>query len=396
VRLVLGAHNLDLPGGGATYFATVAEHVQRLGHDVTAYTREPGAVSEGLEDRGVSVAGPRNLPEECDAILAQDAPTSYDLAERCPAVPQVFVAHGVEFDFEQPPHVPGVVSKVVVLNDRVRRGVATTPLDVEVVRLRQPIDTSRFQPRIEIGAAPERAVLLGNYLKGTRRDAVTAALDAAGIRWVQLGRTAEVSHDPAVALNEADVVIGYGRSILEGMAAGCAAYVAEFSVDGWVTADTYPAMEANGFAGTAFEEAPEPGRLARDLTAYDPGMGVVNRELAATRHTAHEHAQRLVELMENLDPRPAAARQVAEMSRLVRLEWAAQLRAGAHQRAVVEIQRRALAAEDRGLAAEDRALAAERRALEAEGRLGEIKRSARYRLAQRMAAPLDAVRFWRR
>ena len=396
MRLVLGAYNLDLPGGGATYFATVAEHVQRLGHDVTAYTREPGAVSGWLEERGIAVAGPHNLPDDCEGVLAQDAATSYDLAERYPHTGQVFVAHGVEFEFEQPPHVPGVVSKVVVLNDRVRQAVATTTVEVEVVRLRQPVDTSRFQPRIDLAASPRRAVLLGNYLKGPRRDAVTSALDAAGVRWVQLGRTGKVSDDPSPALAEADVVIGYGRSILEGMACGCAAYVAEFAVDGWVTADTYPAMEANGFAGTAFEVPPDADRLARDLAEYDPTMGIVNRELAATRHTAHEHAKSLVALLENVDPRPAVVRHAADMSRLVRMEWDARLRAGWHKGKLADMHRRALAAEERAASAERRAVEAERRALEAEGRFGEIKRSARYRLAQRLAAPLDAARFWRR
>lgn len=385
MKLVLGARNLDHPGGGATYFATVAEHLQRLGHDVTAYTREPGVVSRSLEDVGIELAGPTNLPAACDAILVQDAPTAYELAERYPPVAQVFVAHGVEFAFEQPPQVPGVVSHVVVLNDRVRRGVQAMALDADVVRLRQPIDSVRFHRRVQLSARPRRAVLLGNYLTGARRDAVTRALDAAEIRWVQLGRTSEISADPAAALGEADVVIGYGRSILEGMSAGCAAYVAEFAIDGWVTADTYPAMEADGFAGTAFEDSPEPGRLARDLDRYDPGMGLVNRELIATRHTALEHAQRLVELMGNADPRPADARQASEMSRLVRLQWGAQLRAAAHQRDAVELQRRAVEAEER-------AVAAEKRALEAEGRFAEIKRSARYRLAQRIAAPLDAIR----
>ena len=389
MRLVLGAHNLDLPAGGVTYFATVAEHIQRLGHDVTAFTREPGVVSESLEERGIAVADPRSLPEECDAILAQDAPSSYELAERYPRTPQVFVAHGLEFDFEMPPQVPGVVGKVVALNDRVQRGLGTTSLDAEVVRLRQPIDSMRFHPRVEPAAPPRRAVLLGNYLRGPRRDAVTAALGAAGVRWVQLGRTAEMSHDPAIALGEADLVIGYGRSILEGMSAGCAAYVAEFAIDGWVTAESYPAIEADGFAGTAFDDPPDPGRLARDLAAYDPAMGIVNRELIATGHTAHLHAQDLVDLMENLDPRPAASRQAAEMARLVRLEWGAQLRAAWHERRLLDMQREKVEAQDR-------AVAAERRALEAEGRLGEIKRSARYRLAQRLAAPLDAARFWRR
>lgn len=389
MRLVLGAYYLNLPGGAVTYFATVAEHLQRLGHDVTVFTRETGPMSARLEDRGLDVVGPWGLPESCDAILVQDAPCAYELAERYPEVPQLFVSHGAEFDVEVPPQVPGVVGTVVVLNDRVRRRVEATALDVEVVRLRQPIDFTRFAPRRAARRPPREAVLLGNYLGGARRAAVTDALDAAGIAWRQLGRTGELSHDPAVALGEADLVVGYGRSVLEAMSAGCAAYVDEFSADGWVTAESYPALEADGFAGTATGDPPELGRLGRELAAYDPAMGAVNRELVVTRHSPFDHANRLAELLAALAPRPPERAVTAEMSRLVRLEWEAQLRAGFHERHANEMQRRAAAAEER-------AVEAERRALEAEGRLGEIKGSARYRLAQRLTAPLDAIRRRRR
>jgi hypothetical protein len=389
VRLVLGAYYLNLPGGAVTYFATVAEHLQRLGHEVIAFTHETGPMADRLEERGIDVVGPRGLPPECDAVLAQDAPCSYELAERYPETPQLFVSHGAEFDVEVPPQVPGVVGKAVVLNDRVLRRVQATALDVEVVRLTQPIDFTRFRPVRDLPPRPHRAVLLGNYLAGARREATTRALEEAGIAWRQLGRGAELSHDPALALNEADLVIGYGRSVLEGMSAGCAAYVDEFSADGWVTGDTYEAMEGDGFAGTAFERRPEAGRLARELREYDPAMGAVNRELIATRHSPFDHAKRLAELLADLAPRPPERRVTAEMSRLVRLEWEAQLRAAFHERHVHEMQRRAVGAEER-------AVASERRALEAEGRFEEVKRSARYRLAQRLVAPLDAVRRRRR
>ncbi|MDX6697917.1 MAG: hypothetical protein QOE65_1314 [Solirubrobacteraceae bacterium] len=385
MRLVLGAYYLNLPGGAVTYFATVADHLQRLGHEVTAFTHEPGPMAERLEAGGIAVVGPARLPEACDAILVQDAPCSYDLAERYPGVGQLFVSHGAEFDVEVPPQLPGVVEKVVVLNDRVRRRVEATALDAEVVRLTQPIDFTRFVPLEAPRRPPRLAILLGNYLTGARLDAVTGALDEAGIAWRRLGRRAEVSDDPALELNEADVVIGYGRSVLEGMSAGCAAYVDEFSADGWVTAESYPALEADGFAGTAFDTPPDVGRLARELAGYDPAMGTVNRELIVTRHSPFEHAKALAELLGGLAPRPPERAVTAEMSRLVRLEWEAQLRATHYQREAREMQRRTMVAEER-------AVDAERRALEAEGRLAEIKGSARYRLAQRLTAPLDRLR----
>jgi hypothetical protein len=366
-----------------SYFATVAEQLQRLGHDVVAFTRETGPMADWLDTRGLAVVGPGDLPEECDAVLVQDAPCSYELAEHYPRAPQVFVSHGAEYDMEVPPQVPGVVGAVVVMNERVKARVEATGLDCEIVRLRQPIDFTRFAPRLPARPRPRLAVLLSNYLGGSRRGLVTRALERAGIEWRQLGRKGEIVTDPERLLAEADIVIGYGRSILEGMSCGCAAYVYEYSADGWVTAETYEAMEADGFAGTALPDVIDPARVERDLAAYDPAMGAVNRELTATRHNMFEHVNELVALLKRLTPRAPEARQAAEMARLVRMQWDAYLAARHFESKLDGLHRRAVAAEER--------------ALEAEGRLDEIKGSARYRLAQRLAAPAErARRLWRR
>ncbi len=385
MRILLGSYYLDAPGGAVTYLATVARELQHLGHEVSAFTHHSGEMAQRLEREGIEIRGPEDLPESCDAILTQDQVSSLTLAERFPSTGQVFVCHGGELALDVPPQVPGVVGVVVVLNDRVARRVDATALDVEVVRLRQPIDYTRFIPAGEPPQRPRRAILLGNYLKGERRDAVTGALEGAGIEWRQLGRFGEPVPDPAPHLRDADIVIGYGRSILEGMCSGCAAYVYEYSVDGWVTAETYPAMEANGFAGTAFETTPGPDVLRRDLERYDAGMGLVNRELVVTRHYAIDHANELVGLLDRVAERRTPLSPGSEMARLVRLQWEERMR--------VWQAERLLAAQQKAThEAEQRAVDAERRAHEAEGRLEEIRRSLRYRVAQRLVAPLERLR----
>jgi hypothetical protein len=184
---------------------------------------------------------------------------------------------------------------------------------------------------------------------------------------------------PEGALGEADIVVGYGRSVLEGMSAGCAAYVLEHSADGWVTPATYPALEADGFAGSAFDRVVDVDALAGDLAGYEPGMAVAARELVAKHHSPFDHANQLALVLKGLAPRvPPADPLTRELTRLVRLNWEATLRAAEHRQETFALL--------------DRALAAERRALEAEGRLGEIKASRRYRLARALAGPFELAR----
>ena len=378
MKLVLGSYHLDVPGGAVTYLQTVADHLQRLGHDVTAFTRKTGPISDAMGDRGIAVVRPGELPDECDAVLVHDAPCAYELAERYPTAPQVMVCHGDQLALEVPPQVPGIVSAIVVMNERMRARIEAGGLDVEVVRLNQPIDFDRFRPAGELRDPPRRAVLLGNYLNGARRDLIVGALERHGIAWEQIGHRGTVVTDPARRLAEADIVIGYGRSILEGMAAGCAAYVYEFADDGWVTRDSWAAMEADGFAGSAFDRAADAELLHRDLEAYDPAMGLTNRELIGEQHSAFDHATELAGLLGRLAPRRTPADTRSEMARLVRLQWEAHVQSMHFQSALLKTTERAVVAEKR---ADD--MAAE---------LEHLKGERRYRLAQALMYPVDRLR----
>ncbi|HEY6144682.1 MAG TPA: hypothetical protein VIV13_00290, partial [Solirubrobacterales bacterium] len=108
------------------------------------------------------------------------------------------------------------------------------------------------------------------------------------------------------------------------MACGRAAFVYDWSGgEGWVTPDSYPAIEADGFAGRG-EAVIDAAALARGLKEYDRSMGPVNRDLVVVHHRANVHAQQLIEIFERLAPkaeRPEAP--LGDMARLVRLEWRA-------------------------------------------------------------------------
>jgi hypothetical protein len=237
----------------------------------------------------------------------------------------VFVAHSDSFDPQAPPQLAGLVDVVVALNERVAgrlRGFAT---ERRIVRLRQPIDIDRFRARGALPEVPRRALVLSNNRFADRREMLEAACADAGLELARIGGRAGQSTDPRPALTEADIVIGYGRSILEAMACGRAAYVYDWAGgDGWVTADSYAAIEADGFGGRVGEVI-DAQRLAEDLRAYSPSMGPVNRDLIIAHHRANVHTQELLELLREVGTstpaRPSAPLQ--EMARLVRLEWRA-------------------------------------------------------------------------
>jgi hypothetical protein len=394
LQIVLTAPALALPGGVQSYALTVAGQLERLGHDVTLFAPIQGLVADVARERGLRVArSEHDLPEACDAILAQDAPTLLTAAAHYPKAVRALVIHGAEYDLHLPPPPAGAAAVVIALNDvtaRRARAVADAP---PVIRLRQPIDTARFGSHGALRETPGRVLLLGNDLRGARRDALLDVCDRAGVAVAQVGQHGELRADAAAAICEADIVIGRGRSVLEAMSCGRAAYVlGPVAGDGWVTPSSYPGLEADGFRGRATDAVPDAGDFARALTAYDPRMGERNRALVVQHHDFHEHAAAVVEALGAVEPQPLPDAPLRELARLVRITYDAQVRVTeiGHDLRAAHLRNDSLTAE---LEAARRA--GDERAAEI-GRLREqlagIVGSRRWQAASAVARPVDRLR----
>jgi hypothetical protein len=409
VRVLLSFENLASPGGTETYTLTVARELDRLGHDVAIYSPNLGAMAGLARARGLRVIGANELPRSVDLLICSDTATCHELAGRCRDAVRIYVAHSVDFVLLQtPPQLPDRCAAVVVLNDRVRRAIEARGWHAPIVRLRQPIDLTRFAG-LGSGAEARTVLVLTNTVKGSRARLIEEACRANGldVRWI--GATSEPTPSPELAIAGSKLVIGLGRCALEAMAAGRATYVyGVIGGDGWVTPDSYPAMEADGFAGTALSDVVIDGdRLADHLGRWDETMGELNRDLVAAHHTAREHAVELVNLARRLEALPLVeASPGEEMAYLVRHQWQTEFRAIGNL-AEADRLRRLLAQAETNLAQAETNLAqAETNLAQAETNLARMEDAARvateslhalqstrrYRLACRIASPLDRMR----
>jgi hypothetical protein len=284
------------------------------------------------------------------------------------------------------------------------------------VRLRQPIDLRRFAGIAPAASSSRTALVLTNAVSRSSDGLIEDACRANGLDLEWIGDEGHQTPTPELAIAGARLVIGLGRSVLEGMAAGRAAYVYGIvGGDGWVTPERYPLMEADGFAGTSASDLViDRERLTDDLGSWDEQMGRVNRDLAAAHHAVREHAIELVNLAHSLDASPPAEPSFGEeLARLVRLEWQNDLRARGNlaeadrlsslltqaHTDLAQAQNVALAASEQlegaqsaARAAEERIAQAQRVAQTATEELEAIRNTRRYRIACRIASPLDRMR----
>jgi len=374
VHVVLATDALAAVGGSETYLHTVAGNLIRLGHRVTVHALRHGVMADQVRELGADVVLEDGLPETCDAVLVQDSAMAYSLAERWPDRPQVFVSHSALFDLQLPPMIPVPGSVVVTLSDRNGDRIRALPGEHEIVRLRQPIDSVRLAPRGAPAARPRTALLLGNYLQGDALATIVDAWAPAKVEVVQVGNLTQPTLDVAAAVASADIVVGKGRAVLDGMSCGRPAFLYDaFGCDGWVTAASYDALEADAFAGHADARALGSDDLLAALDDYDPDMGHVNRELVLKHHQDRKHTEALVAIFQRLapqpDPRPTAS---AELARLSRLRWRAEQESGALRRQLDAVTVQLQATEAKLALSEQRRRRRARAAARAEARLAEL------------------------
>ena len=271
MRIVIAQRALALPGGSETFVLTIAENLSALGHEAIVWCGEQGLAAEMARARAIPIVSETELPPSADATIALDRTMAIDLALRYPRAARLYAMHNAN-EVWLPPPEPGIVAATLAANDRtaaLARGCAGAG---EVIRIRQPIDLNRFNPLGRWPSeSPSSVLLIGNYhdVWAQRIDQLKTAWASPGLEWRRVGRP-----NPIAAVGEemarADIVVGYGRSILEAMACGRPASVHEHcGSDGWVTAESYERMEFGRVFRRRAEDkpgrrdaAPRPGALS--------------------------------------------------------------------------------------------------------------------------------------
>jgi hypothetical protein len=279
---------LNERGGTEIYVRWLAIALAGLGHEVTCFTPNVGVVSEEIERAGIRVVSDVATlrGDRFDLIHAHHRTPSLMVREAFPNTPMLFLAHGTEPEEEQPPtrELGDVryfaVSEGVKHNLHERHGI----VDVEIIR--NPVDLEHFRSHRAINAVPQHAILLKNAVDPEDFEVLQTFFAKRGISFDLVGGP-NSRPDVVTAINEADLVVTWGRGALEALACErqVIAYGHDHLVDGMITSDNFYGVRTRSFNGRVVHHPLRRRTLKRELEKYNPSNTAMLR-----RMVSHDHA----------------------------------------------------------------------------------------------------------
>jgi hypothetical protein len=303
------------------------------GHEVRVYAPDQGEIDKTLRSFGIHVYDSlAKLEWKPEIIHGQHHLQTMTALARFPAVPALYYCHGSRPWVEAPP-----------LHRRILRYVTMAPvmMDGLAARFRVPVerlssitnsvDLARFKTVRVPEGTPTRAVIFGN---SPFREEELAALETAcaenGLELDKIGLCyGTATHRPEHFLPRYDIAFAAGRSALEAMASGCAAFPVLPGMAGHlITPENFASYAHRNFSTPHYHPASAVTRewIQEQLSRYTPeGASAVTQKVRA-EHTLERAVDRLLAIYGQVLEEARSMRLAdgeADLRDVVRyLEWA--------------------------------------------------------------------------
>ncbi len=325
MKILLGNNTLSLLAGSETWTYTLAMKLKAIGHHVACYSPELGIISKKLEDAGIHSYSSltthgipqftpvlqENIVHEYDVIIANHWHIVMELRKQFPKTPIISTVHGIIHEDDQgnwaPEHpaLEGGVNQFVAVSEEVQ-DILRQKYSIDSILIRNFIDLKKFGSLPAPKVKPEQFLLNTNY-EGREEPSAKLIRETAklmGVKVTAIGFNFAATFETEVAVRDADVVFGMGRSVLEGMAAGRLGVVlGRWGFGGIVKESNVEEIRKFNFSGrnAGTTDLPTPAELAHDIEeAYQLRILDWTKQYVATEHNVVFAAQKFMRLVNEL------------------------------------------------------------------------------------------------
>jgi hypothetical protein len=240
LKILLGNNTLSMLAGSETWVYTLAIQLKKMGHEVSCFAGELGIISEELEKQGIHCYKDlsTNNIKQFSPYLEEEVKHDYDviisnhfhiveyLRSQFPTKPIISTIHGILHGTEKEwaPEHPALnsgVAQFVSVSEEVQEKLRND-YGLDSIIIRNFFDTEKFGKIREPNDTPKMFLVNTNY-QGKDDEAIVLVKEVAkhfGAKVSAVGQNFIQQFDLTKAIEDADVVFGMGRSVLEGVAAG--------------------------------------------------------------------------------------------------------------------------------------------------------------------------------
>ena len=244
MKILLANITLSLLAGSETFIYTLAIQLKKLGHKVQCFSPSLGIISDELDKEGISsfnqisTSGVKPFSfvfkeepyHNYDVIIANHNHIVRILREQFPKTPIISTIHGI-IHFQQEdgkevwapehPELESGVNQFISVSEEIKEKLQKD-YNIDSIIIRNFIDTKRFYPKKKISKKPKQFLFNSNYhgAHDPEVEIIREVVKHYGAKLTAIGQNFTQTFDIIKAVQDSDIVIGMGRSVLEGVAAG--------------------------------------------------------------------------------------------------------------------------------------------------------------------------------
>lgn len=187
-------------------------------------------------------------------------------------IKKIFTSHGVIPDLEQP--VQGA-DMYVSVSEEVQENLQTQ--GYESIIIRNGIDCDKFKSIQPVNQQLKNVLFSSNY-PSKIEDKIFIVCEELGLNFRRIGAKNSTS-EVVEAINEADLVIGLGRTAYEAMACERNVIIYDYNgADGYCTPETLLEYRKNNCSGRRYKKDYSIEDIKKELLKYNPTIGKELRE----------------------------------------------------------------------------------------------------------------------
>jgi len=277
MNIITSSYTLDR-SGVPTYTLTMYNELVSRGHNVLVFSPLSGELAKKMN----AVDSLKGI-EAPDVILAQHRTCAIKLKNAFPNVPMILLTHGIEPEEEQPPRI--AIDYYIPVNEQNAENLVSQYVDPnKITIIRDFVDTEEFKPVKPLADKP-KVLFISNYKKWRAWQDLTKACSILGLEFKAVGSPYGRSRNVAETINNADLVVTWGRGILEAMACGRPAISYNKRMGaGYITPEVYMENRTYNLGGIRSRYVFNVEELVGEIKKYNPEDGAVNRALIMKYH----------------------------------------------------------------------------------------------------------------